>query len=188
MLKFVKSWVSPILGESKVLEPEEWFWEDHGIIGGEKDLSGLWIPGHAGDGKVYIWTPPPVIADVALEECAKAIYKQTDTYHVFLIPRLYSPLWMQMLYKVSNIVFSLPPGSRHWPSSMHKPLFIGISFPLLNRNPWSLQRTPLLVELERQLRQVLSSGAEDGGDILRKLLQTLWQLASMSESVACKML
>ncbi len=25
VLKFVKSWVSPILGESKVLKPEEWF-------------------------------------------------------------------------------------------------------------------------------------------------------------------
>jgi hypothetical protein len=43
VLEFVKSWVSPILGKNKVLEPEEWFWEDHGIIGGKKDLSGLWI-------------------------------------------------------------------------------------------------------------------------------------------------
>jgi hypothetical protein len=95
---------------------------------------------------------------------------------------------MRMLYKVSNFVFTLPPGSWHWPASMHKPLFISISFPLLNRNPWSLQRMPLLVELERQLCQVLSSSVEDGGGILRKLLRTLRQLASMSESVAHKML
>jgi hypothetical protein len=94
VLEFVKSWVSPILGESKVLEPEEWFQEGHGIISGEKDSSGLWIPQHAGDGKVYIWTLPPVITNVTLEECAKAIHKPTDAYHVFLIPRLYSPLWM----------------------------------------------------------------------------------------------
>ena len=46
----------------------------------------------------------------------------------------------------------------------------------------------LLVELERQLRQVLCANEEDGGDILRKLLQTLWQLASMKEGVAHKML
>jgi hypothetical protein len=71
---------------------------------------------------------------------------------------------------------------------MHEPLFIGISFPLLNRNPWSLRRTPLLVELEQQLRQVLSTGPEDGGDVLHKLLQTLRQLARVSESVARKML
>jgi len=65
---------------------------------------------------------------------------------------------------------------------------IGILFPLLNRNPWSLQRMLLLVELEQQLHQVLSTGPEDGGDILRKLLRTSRQLASMSESMACKML
>jgi hypothetical protein len=47
---------------------------------------------------------------------------------------------------------------------------------------------PLLVELEQQLCQVLSFGAEDGGDILRKLLQTSRQLASVLESVARKML
>jgi hypothetical protein len=71
---------------------------------------------------------------------------------------------------------------------MHEPLFVGISFPLLNRNLWSLQRTPLLVELEQQLHQVLSTGPKDGGDILCKLLQTSWQLTSVLESMARKML
>jgi hypothetical protein len=188
VLDFVKSWVTPILGDCTVLVPKEWFREGHGIVGGKKDSTGLWIPQHAGNGKVYVWTPPPVIADVALEECAKAIHKRTDAYHIFLIPRLYSPLWMRLLYKVSDFVFQLPPASPHWPSSMHEPLFIGISFPLLHRNPWSLRRTPLLVELERQLRQVLRAGEEDGGHILRKLLRTSRQLASVPEDVARRML
>jgi len=94
VLKFVESWVAPVLGKRKVLTPDEWFREGHGIVGGEKDSTGLWIPLHASNGKVYIWTPPPIIADVALEECAKAIHKWTDAYHIFLIPRLYSLLWM----------------------------------------------------------------------------------------------
>ena len=84
VLDFVKLWVAPILGDSTVLVPEEWFREGHGIIGGKKDSTGLWIPQHPGDGKVYI---------CALEECTKAIHKRTDAYHIFLIPRLYSPLW-----------------------------------------------------------------------------------------------
>jgi len=188
VLEFVRSWVAPILGDSTVLLPEEWFREGHGIVGGTKDSTGLWIPQHASDGKVYIWSPPPIIADVALEECTKAIHKRTDAYHIFLIPRLYSPLWMRLLYKVSDFVFQLPPASQHWPSSMHEPLFIGISFPLLHRNPWSIRRTPLLVELERQLRQVLRAGEEDGGNILHKLLRTSRQLARVSESVARRML
>ena len=94
VLKFVESWVAPVLGKRKVLTPDECFREGHGIVGGEKDSTGLWIPLHASNGKVYIWTPPPIIADVALEECAKAIHKWTDAYHIFLIPRLYSLLWM----------------------------------------------------------------------------------------------
>ena len=129
VLEFVRSWVAPILGDSTVLLPEEWFRKGQGIVGGTKDSTGLWIPQHASDGKVYIWSPPPIIADVALEECAKAIHKRTDAYHIFLIPRIYSPLWMRLLYKVSDFVFQLPPASQHWPSSMHEPLFIGISFP-----------------------------------------------------------
>ena len=71
---------------------------------------------------------------------------------------------------------------------MHEPLFVGIALPLLHRNPWSLQGTPLLVELERELRQVLSSGEEDGGNILRKLLRTPRQLAGVSEGMARRML
>jgi hypothetical protein len=188
VLNFVKSWVEPVLGESKVLSSKEWFQEGHGITGGKRESRGIWIPRHVADRKAYIWLPPPVIADVALEECAKAIHKRTDAYHIFLIPQLYSPLWMQMFYKLSDFVFKLPPGSRHWPSSMHEPLLVGISLPLLTRNPWSLRRTPLLVDLERQLRQVLSSRKEDGGDILCKLLQALRQVASVSENVACRML
>ena len=30
ILDFVKSWVDPILGESKLLSPEEWLQEGHG--------------------------------------------------------------------------------------------------------------------------------------------------------------
>ena len=83
MLEFVKAWVAPILGDSKVLVPKEWFHEGHGIVGSKKDSTGLWIPQHASDGKVYIWSPPPIIADVALEECARAIHKRTDAYTSF---------------------------------------------------------------------------------------------------------
>jgi hypothetical protein len=127
VLDFVQSWVNPILGESKVFDTEEWFQEGHGILGGKKDARGIWIPNHAPNRKAYIWSPPPIILNLALEECPKAIHKQTNPFHIFLIPQLYSPLWMRLLYKLSDFVFKIPPGSRHWPSPMHEPLFVGIS-------------------------------------------------------------
>ncbi len=105
-----------------------------------------------------------MIVDVALEQCMKAVYKMTDAFHVFLIPRLYFPLWLRMLYKLSYLVFKLLPGSWHWPKSMQEPLFVGILFPLLSRNPLTLRRMPLLVGMERNLRQVLSTGEANGGD------------------------
>ena len=135
---FLQSWIEPAVGRFKVLSVEEWFQEGHGIVGGEKDHNGVWIPKHAPNGKAYVWTPPPVIADVALEECMKAIHKRTDAYHIFLIPRLCSPLWLRMLYKVSDVVVKIPPGSRYWPTNLHEPLFMGISLPLLTRSPWTL--------------------------------------------------
>jgi hypothetical protein len=116
---------------------------------------------HAKNGRAYIGSPPLIIADVALEECMKAVHKWTDAFHVFLIPRLYSPLWSCMFHKLSDFVFQLSPGLWHWPDTMHKPLFIGISLPLLTRSPWTLKQMPLLVGMERKLCQVLSSGEAD---------------------------
>ncbi len=48
------------------------------------------------------------------------------------------PLWLRMLYKLSDLVFKLSPGSWHWLNLMRKPLFAGILIPLLSRNPWTL--------------------------------------------------
>ncbi len=188
LLEFALSWVEPVLGPCKVLSVDEWFQEGQGITGGTREVGGIWTPLHATEGKAYIWAPPPIIANVALKECAKAIHKRTGAYHILLIPCLYSPLWMRLFYKLSDFVFKIPPGSHHWPTSMHKPLFVGIALPLLPRNPWSLRGTPLLVGLERQLRQVLSSGQEDGGNILHQLLRTPRQVASVSDGVVCRML
>jgi hypothetical protein len=167
---------------------EEWFQEGHGIRGGERTYNGMWIPTHTPNGKAYVWAPLPIIADVALEECMKGVHKRTDAYHIVLIPRLYSPLWLWMFYKFSDCVLKFLVGSRHWSSDMHEPLFVGIFFPLLSRNPWTLRRTPLLVGLEQKLQQVLCTGEEDGGNLLRKLLRTPKQLASMPEGVASKLL
>ncbi len=87
LVDYVQSWVRQALRrEVKVLQVEEWFQEGHGILEGSKDLHGVWIPHHEPNGRVYLWNPPPVIADVALKECMKAIHKRTDAFHIFLIP------------------------------------------------------------------------------------------------------
>ncbi len=185
----MQEWVSKALNQRAIhLSPNEWFDKGHGIVGGTKDHHGIWIPDHAKNGRVYLWMPPPVIAEVALEECTKAVHKQTDAFHIFMIPRLFSPSWMRMFFKLVDFCFVIPIGSHFCPCEMHEPLFVGISLPFIRCRPWSLQRTPLLVELEGRLREVFESGNGDGRDILCKLLQIPGWVAAMLDDMACKML
>ncbi len=131
---------------------------------------------------------PSVIADVALEECLKAVHKRTDADHIFLIPRLYSPFWLRLFYKLSDFVFHISPGLHYWPASMHKPLFIGISLPLLSRSPWTLRRTSLLVGMELELRRLPDCSEANGRSILRKLLRVPRRVAAMLDDLAKKLL
>jgi len=63
---------------------------------------------------------------------------------------------------------------RSWTGTLHR--------------PWSFKRAPLLVEMGRDLREVLLKGEGDGGDILRKLLKLPGLVALMSECMACGVL
>ena len=186
LLEFLKSWIED---ESlKVLKPEEWFVEGHGITGGNPDRHGVWIPSHAPKFRSYLWTPPPVIADVALEECLKAVHKRRDAYHIFAVPRLFTTKWRRLFAKLCDFSISLPVGSPHWPSHLHEPLWIGISFPFIPHRPWSIRGTPTVVGLERKLHQMLRSGETDGRDLLREFLRTTRRLQAMQERVACRVL
>ncbi len=182
ILEYVRSWTG--VKELKPLTPDEWFVEGHGIVGGAKDEHGIWIPKHAVNGRVYLWAPPPVIADAALEEGLRATHKRSDAFHVFVLPRLCTPLWSRLFFKLCDFHFRLPVGSPAWPMGMHEPLWIGISLPFIRHRPWTIRGTPLLVDLAGRLQEVLSSGESDGQDILRQLLQITRWLDSLSEHMA----
>ncbi len=69
----------------------DWFGVGHGVVGGTLDKHQVWIPSHPPNGQVYWWDPPPVVADIALEEAMTARHKRSDAVHIFTIPRLFSP-------------------------------------------------------------------------------------------------
>ena len=181
VLDYVRSWSFQSL---LPLTPEQWFVEGHGIVGGKKDRHGIWIPDHASNGRVYLWIPPLVVADVALEEALRAVHKRSDATHSFVIPRLCTPLWSKLLFKLCDFIFRAPAGSPFWPLDMHEPLWIGIALPFIRYRPWSLRGTPLLVAMARELQEVLSSGKGDGRDILRQLLRVQGRVNAVSERVA----
>ena len=186
LVKWVREWTGvPSLCP---LEPEDWFEKAHGITGGDRDGNGVWIPTHAPNGRYYLWTPPPVIADAALEQALIATHKRSDAFHIFLIPRIFTPYWRRLFAKCCDFVFHLPVGHSLWPSDMHEPLLVGISLPFIRHKPWSLRSTPVLLGMGGKLRQVLASGEGTGRDILRELLSLPRRASCVSESMARGML
>ena len=182
LLWWIRSWCP----NSRIfhLTPEEWFEKGHGIVGGHLDKHGVWMPDHEKGGSVHLWAPPPAVADAALEELAKARHKRTDTYHIVVVPRLFSPKWRRLFHKVCDMNFVIPPGASFWPSDMYEPLWVGIIFPFIPHRPWCLKRAPLMVELGRQLCEVCKERDFLGGHILRKLFKLTGRLASLPSSVA----
>jgi hypothetical protein len=158
------------------------------MVGGCLDGRGVWIPSHEPKNGLHLWSPPPAVADVALEELLKARHKRTDTFHVVLIPRLMTPRWRRLFAKACDFTFVVSPGASFWPDDMFEPLYVGVILPFTQHRPWSFKRAPILVEMGRDLREVLLKGEGDGGDILRKLLQLPRLVAPMSERMACGVL
>jgi hypothetical protein len=85
---WIRSWLGP---EAKLLQPEEWFERAHDILGEKLDRKGFWR--HEFKAGRFSWAPPPVAADVAIEELRKACIKRQHSFHVFIVPRLMKPEW-----------------------------------------------------------------------------------------------
>jgi hypothetical protein len=186
LLSWVRSWTD--LPKLEPLTPEGWFEEGHGIRGGQLDRHKVWMPIHEPKNKLHLWAPQPFVADAALEELLKARHRRTNTFHVVLIPRLMLPRWRCLFNKACDFTFVVSPGALFWPQNMYEPLWVGILLPLSIHRPWCFKRAPLLMEMERDLREVLSEGESDGGLILRKLLKLPGLMASMSANMACEVL
>jgi hypothetical protein len=186
LLDWVRGWTSR--ATLTPLSPEGWFDEGHGIVGGSMDHNGVWMPTYGKGGRMFLWTPPPAIADVALEEILMARHKRTDTFHVILVPRIMTPRWRRLFYKACDFSFVVSPGCAHWPSTMFEPLWVGILLPFVKHRPWRLKRAPLLLEIGRELRGVLETGEGDAGAILRKLTLLPKRVDALPFHLACGVL
>ena len=136
----------------------------------------------------YIWTPPPAAACVVLEELRKARHKRTESTHLFVVPRLMEPYWRKHLWKVSDMIASLPAGHEAWPSQMHEPLTIAFIFPFISHRPWQLRRTPAIMGMERRLSRVWKEDASSEGPLLRKFWNEARSLDRLSEELVRKLL
>ena len=179
----LKDWITMWAGSGRkekieFLNPEDWFWRGHDIIGYRKNCDDRIIPSYKKG--IYVWSPPPAAARQALEELRQARHKRQLSTHIFLVPHLMSPEWKSQLYKTADLVFTLPFGDFYWPSGNHESLTFGVCFPYLRREPWELKSTPLMGRMAGQLHEVLSSNPSAGRHILSQLFELTTKLDKVS--------
>jgi hypothetical protein len=169
----VLSFINDITGGENIaiLEPFQWLLDPH-------DRDGT-----------FLWTPPPVIADVAVFQLAEAAHIRPWNTHIAVIPGLMTALWRKMLTKASDLVLTLPFDETLWPRETEfEKLTIAISFPLLARKPWRVKRSALLEQFQAQVRLLSGQGLPQYGSCLRKLWVSARAFQGMPTGLACSML
>ena len=184
LIQWISSWSSASI---IVLELRDWYDVAHDIDGWKMGWDNQKRP-CINEGRTYVWNPPPFAADVAIAELRKARIKRQTSSHIFVVPRLCSPLWLKQVYKAADLVFELPPGSLLWAADMHEPLLIAIVFPFLRVKPWQLRATPKMHYVGGELRKMLKVEKVDTGNFLRELWVQCHRLRTMPENVVRKLL
>jgi hypothetical protein len=183
LLDWVCTWTK--LSKLKPLALEGWYEEGHVITGGTLDPHKVWIPMHGVKNELFLWAPQPPVVDAALEE----LLRRRTTSHVVLIPRSMTPRWRQLFNKACDFTFIVSPGATFWHADMFEPLWVGIVLPFTHHRPWCFKsRAPLLVEIGRDLQEVLATSEANAGNLLRKLLNLPQRVAFLSQHVACGVL
>lgn len=169
--QWVESWVPN--SSFMVLTPEQWFWEGHGLARSAKTRgTAQWVPTEHSH-PWLVWSPPPSIADVALDELEMSRHKRCQLSHIFIIPRLMTYLWRKRLGKICDAIFEIPPGARpFWPSSEHEPLLVGLTLRFSRNRPWQARTHPGFLELVRQLCTMWTGPEGSERHILRQLCNT----------------
>ena len=138
---------------------------------------------------VFVWTPPPALANVALERLAEAHQIRPWNTHIMLVPGLWTAKWRKDLTKASDICVTLPFDDNNWPqSTQFEPLTLAVAFPLLSRNPWRVKRAHFLQERSLELRGLRKRNFAFAWDYLRKLWLQAWTMDPLPGSVACPLL
>lgn len=185
LLKWIRSWSGD---HSILLDGDGWFQEGHDIEGWSRGSVDNFDRPRLSEGRTYVWSPPPYVADTAIAELRKARIKRQTSAHIFVCPRLCCSLWMKQLFRASDFVFQVLPNSEYWSKEMHEPLLIGVLFPFLRSKPWQLRGSPKMFAMGRQLRGVPEGQEVDRRNLLRKFWTQCLGLRFLPENVVRRLL
>ena len=178
VIDWVRSWTQePNL---QPLEPEEWFTKGQDMVGGAKNVEGVWIPRF--EAGTRLWVPAPAAADVAIEQLRYARHRRQNSMHIFLCPRLCTHTWRKWVFREADFVCEIPPGIiKTWKKAQHEPLILGICFPFIPNRPWKLRRHDSMVVMEREMQKLCKGDGGDTVTLLRKLLLQARRMGSVQE-------
>ncbi len=182
-------WLETWMGKKlELLDPGDWFQLGHDIRGWTLPHQGGLLSRPVFRKGVFVWSPPPAAADVALEQLRIARIKRQESTHVFLVPRLFTPKWLKQLWKACDVILTIPAGTKGWPANMHEPLLIGICFPFLRCSPWQFRGTPKMFQVARDLRRLFKKDEVDPRSFLRKFWKDSHRMHALPEDVVSRML
>ena len=190
----LKPWLESWMGSQvEFLTPKDWFTRGHDHCRGQWESNLDFKDGSKVEFPVIrrgtmIWSPSPCTAEVAVEELRKARHKRQISQHLFVVPRLMSPLWRKQLYKAADLVVTIPCGHACWPIDMYEPLTLAFVFPFLNSRPWQLRGSLYLLALGRELSRLWRDNESGEGLVLRQLWDIEKTLCNMSPKLAWKVL
>ena len=86
LLLWIRQWTD--MKDLEALTEKEWLWKGQGLGKSKwRNVDGMQFP-VVGNEKLFLWAPPPAIADVALEYLQTSIHRRPELYHVFVCPKL----------------------------------------------------------------------------------------------------
>ena len=141
-----------------------------------------------GSDTTLLWSPPPIIADVALEYLRTSLHRRPQLCHIFVCPKLVTHKWRKNLLKSCDLSFYIDTGPNFWSGDMHESLLIGIYLPLLPCYPWTYRRSATVLEVERLVREMQKTKAGSPGSVLRKFLKLSRRIPSMQNDMVWKLL
>lgn len=185
----LRPWLLSWLGtEAEFLDPIDWSIRGHDIVKEkfESNIDGMKLP--VVKSGSFVWSPPPCLAEIAVEELRKARHKRTGSRHLFIVPRLMQPTYFKQLLKAADLVISLPIGHPAWPEDMYEPLTLAFVFPFLNYRPWQLKGAEGLLSLGRELLLMWKENSWTDRHLLWKLWSFERTLLGLPQELASKML
>jgi hypothetical protein len=156
----------------KGLPGKGWRWLDY-----EDWFEGAFDDDHG----LYVWTPPPTLADVAMEQMCEVKHVHHHISHVFLCHALMTARWRKQMLKASDMCVSLLQGSPAWIAKQHEPVVCALIGPLRSCRLWRIKNHFWVEEWRSKVPWMWRQGGPTWRDHTRKF----W-LRALSRTGRCK--